>query len=944
MNDDRISELYKGEIWTDALQGRAKRRIQWMCSQVNGDRVLDVGCSQGIASILLAREGFSVTGVDVQDSRIEYARADLEQESADTQAHAEFRVANASDLPFDDASFDSALLGEVMEHLTNPERVLKELSRVVVPGGRIVITTPFGLSPHHDHKQTFYPQNLIDVISSILVVESVDVVERYFRVVAIAEKATPAKRKASALRTFDSLDPVWDTLDKEASNTRQALVAAERRANEADKRAVAVDARWQTKLEETRTDNQKQIAAIRQQLRESEANLAAAKRDLEHRRAAAEKAAAATEAAKTAASKQAERDARSIEMERRRASDREVSLRKRVDRLERDRWKLRSRLATERWRAASLRQRKWSRIGRAIGAVRRNPLRILVLPFDLVSIIFSRSQLPERPKALPRPKKTSTVSGAQAPGPSTVSREAGHDPTAPRLLSLIVEAPASMSLAAPHKPPQAEVRVAAILDEMSLRCFAPECKLITFTPTNWLNVLGEQPPHLLLVESAWQGNDGSWQYKVGTYSHPESVGLPDLKALVDWCRSRSIPTVFWNKEDPVHFEKFKEAAALFDVVFTTDANMAARYRELPEDIDRVVDVLPFAAQPTLHNPIASLQDRDPRPVFAGAFYRNRHPERRAQLEQLLDGAVEHGLVIYDRMNGEVTESFGYPDRFIGHIAGSVPYDEMADVYRRHRVFLNANSVVDSPTMFSRRVFELLASGTPVVSTPSVGVETMFGDVVATVNSKEEASAAIADLLADEDQWLRRANAGVRAVFTKHTYAHRLAKILQVAGVETLDGEPHLSLVTFGESTPWLIAEPSPVIEVLAVNGGTTSYGQSDQPSGWGVATRAVTLSSDNDHVAAKDLARMAEGNWIAFEHPDLNGPVLEQLALGTRIAPTDIVGFAGSSRQEHRFSAELPAGPLLISRDYITRHGWSRNPAQAEALGARIYLVPQADG
>ena len=275
MNDDRISELYKGEIWTDELQGRAQRRIQWMCSQVNGDRVLDAGCSQGIATILLAREGFSVTGVDIQDSRIEYARADLEKESADTQAHAEFLVANASDLPFEDASFDSALLGEVIEHLTNPERVLEELGRVVVPGGRIVITTPFGLSPHHDHKQTFYPQNLIHTISSTLVVESVDVVERYFRVVAIVDKATPAKHKASALSTFESSDPIWNALDKEAADTRRALVAAERRAEAADsalkrseETAVAADARWQ-----------KQIAVLGEQLGESEANLAAAERD-----------------------------------------------------------------------------------------------------------------------------------------------------------------------------------------------------------------------------------------------------------------------------------------------------------------------------------------------------------------------------------------------------------------------------------------------------------------------------------------------------------------------------------------------------------------------------------------------------------------------------------------------------------------------------------------
>ena len=162
-------------------------------------------------------------------------------------------------------------------------------------------------------------------------------------------------------------------------------------------------------------------------------------------------------------------------------------------------------------------------------------------------------------------------------------------------------------------------------------------------------------------------------------------------------------------------------------------------------------------------------------------------------------------------------------------------------------------------------------------------------------------------------------------------------------METLDSEPHISLVTFGESTPRFIAEPSAVIEVLAVDGTPAGDGQSAQSSDWGVATRAVTLSSDNDRVATKTLAKMAEGNWIAFEHPELNGPVLEQLVLGTRVAPTDIVGLTRSAQQAHRYSAELPGGPLLISRDYVTRHGWSRTPAQAEAHGARIYLVPQAD-
>ncbi len=71
MNDDRISEVYRGEIWAEPAQDRARRRINWMCSSAIGDKVLDIGTSQGIAAILLGREGFTVTGVDIQPDRID---------------------------------------------------------------------------------------------------------------------------------------------------------------------------------------------------------------------------------------------------------------------------------------------------------------------------------------------------------------------------------------------------------------------------------------------------------------------------------------------------------------------------------------------------------------------------------------------------------------------------------------------------------------------------------------------------------------------------------------------------------------------------------------------------------------------------------------------------------------------------------------------------------
>src|SRR4051794_13383132 len=110
MNNDRITELYNGEIGPPESQRRARARIHWLCSQADGDAVLDVGCSQGIATILLAREGRHVTGVDVEEGALAYARAQLEKEEPHVAERATFAFAEGAKLPYEDASFDSVLM------------------------------------------------------------------------------------------------------------------------------------------------------------------------------------------------------------------------------------------------------------------------------------------------------------------------------------------------------------------------------------------------------------------------------------------------------------------------------------------------------------------------------------------------------------------------------------------------------------------------------------------------------------------------------------------------------------------------------------------------------------------------------------------------------------------------------------------------------------------
>src|SRR5699024_1051455 len=135
-----------------------------------------------------------------------------------------------------------------------------------------------------------------------------------------------------------------------------------------------------------------------------------------------------------------------------------------------------------------------------------------------------------------------------------------------------------------------------------------------------------EKPDLVFTESAWEGNGGSWKYHLVGATAPR----PAIVELTAYCRDNGIPTVFWNKEDPPHFVDFLDTARLFDYVFTTDGD------KIPDYVDRLghdrVNLLPFAAQPAIHNPgrIRGVE-RDRAVVFGGMYFRDKYPERRDQL-------------------------------------------------------------------------------------------------------------------------------------------------------------------------------------------------------------------------------------------------------------------------------------------------------------------------
>ena len=340
----------------------------------------------------------------------------------------------------------------------------------------------------------------------------------------------------------------------------------------------------------------------------------------------------------------------------------------------------------------------------------------------------------------------------------------------------------------PEYPDKEKPYIIGIMDEFTTGCFENDLNLIQPRPDNWYALAEKYKPAVFFIESAWKGNGGSWQYRVADYANKPGN---EIAHITQYARQKGIPTVFWNKEDPVHHEKFMCSAKLVDHVFTTDANMCSSYREKTGNPNAYA--LPFAAQPALHKP-APLVGRRPLSCFAGSWYGNRHELRGQAMRFLLDAGNRYGMDIYDRNFG--TGNFVFPDEYQKGIKGSLPYKELCDEYSRYRLFLNVNSVTDSPTMFSRRVFELLACGTPVVSTYARGIEELFeSKAVWLVNSAKEADNAIRTLMTDDAEWRRRSLAGIREVFAQHTYAHRLNSMFESIGLDTrLRVDPPVLLV------------------------------------------------------------------------------------------------------------------------------------------------------
>ena len=147
MNATEQQKDYYEEYWTSGraqysgdLQGYASNLRSWMHAELRGIAqdapVLEVGCGDASFTRNLAELSSRVTAVDISASQIE----------RNTRAHPEIVFLQhdvAQPFPFPDGAFHVIWCSEVLEHLFDPGIALKEMYRVLAPGGRLLVTVPY---------------------------------------------------------------------------------------------------------------------------------------------------------------------------------------------------------------------------------------------------------------------------------------------------------------------------------------------------------------------------------------------------------------------------------------------------------------------------------------------------------------------------------------------------------------------------------------------------------------------------------------------------------------------------------------------------------------------------------------------------------------------------------------------------------------------------------
>ncbi|MFQ5601673.1 MAG: class I SAM-dependent methyltransferase [bacterium] len=169
-------------------------------NKYRGKKILEVGCGVGIDLVRFARCGAEVTGVDLAEMSMELARKNFQHQGlAGT-----FMEGNGEDLQFDDNHFDMVYAHGVIQYTANARKMVKELHRVVRPGGEVImmvynrnswlnlLSVTLGVALEHEDAPVLNKYSISEFKKLLNIFEKVKIVPERFPVKSRLQKGAKA--------------------------------------------------------------------------------------------------------------------------------------------------------------------------------------------------------------------------------------------------------------------------------------------------------------------------------------------------------------------------------------------------------------------------------------------------------------------------------------------------------------------------------------------------------------------------------------------------------------------------------------------------------------------------------------------------------------------------------------------------------------------------------
>lgn len=138
---DRVADRWWSDDirWVRTLKNLVPGRLAWFDKHIDwhGKDVLDLGCAGGFMAEAMALRGANVTGIDPAADAIEAAR----RHARASNLRIGYDVGIGEALPYDAAAFDAVVCVDVLEHVSDLNRVLAEVARTLRPGGLFLFDT-----------------------------------------------------------------------------------------------------------------------------------------------------------------------------------------------------------------------------------------------------------------------------------------------------------------------------------------------------------------------------------------------------------------------------------------------------------------------------------------------------------------------------------------------------------------------------------------------------------------------------------------------------------------------------------------------------------------------------------------------------------------------------------------------------------------------------------